>query len=114
MANDFSRPRRMSKSALVVFFVKNLRGNTGLFLLCLAVNPFFRDGETSFGQAALMVLAMLAAAAAFVNYYYRKYYVEDGNLVFIHGALRKERPAFRWGRCSHCARSVAPSTDCWT
>ena len=94
---DFSRPRRMSKSALAVFFVKNLRGYAGLFLLCLAVNPFFRDGETSFGQAALMVLAMLAAfvalaaAAAFVSYHYRKYYVEDGNLVFIHGALRKEK-----------------------
>lgn len=94
---DFSRPRRMSKSALAVFFVKNLRGYAGLFLLCLAVNPFFRDGETSFGQAALMVLATLAAfvalaaAAAFVSYHYRKYYVEDGNLVFIHGALRKEK-----------------------
>lgn len=104
MANDFSRPRRMSKSALVVFFVKNLRGNTGLFLLCLALNPFFRDGETSFGQAALMVLAMLAAfvalaaTAAFVSYHYRKYYVEDGNLVFLHGALRKEKTSVPLGK----------------
>lgn len=104
MANDFSRPRRMSKSALVVFFVKNLRGNTGLFLLCLALNPGFRDDETSFGQAALMVLAMLAAflvlaaTVAFVNYYYRKYYVEDGNLVFIHGALRKEKTSVPLGK----------------
>lgn len=97
MANDFSRPRRMSKSALVVFFVKNLRGNTGLFLLCLALNPGFRDDETPLWQALLIALAMLAAflvlaaAAAFVSYHYRKYYVEDGNLVFLHGALRKEK-----------------------
>lgn len=94
----------MSKSALAVFFVKNLRGYAGLFLLCLAVNPFFRDGETSFGQAALMVLAMLAAflalaaAAAFVSYHYRKYYVEDGNLVFLHGALRKEKTSVPLGK----------------
>ena len=75
MANDFSRPRRMSKSALVVFFVKNLRGNTGLFLLCLALNPGFRDDETPLWQALLIALAMLAAflalaaTVAFVNYY---------------------------------------------
>ena len=78
MANDFSRPRRMSKSALVVFFVKNLRGNTGLFLLCLALNPGFRDDETPLWQALLIALAMLAAflvlaaAAAFGSYHYRK------------------------------------------
>ena len=104
MANDFSRPRRMSKSALVVFFVKNLRGNTGLFLLCLALNPGFRDDETPLWQALLIALAMLAAfvalaaAAAFVSYYYRKYYVEDGNLVFIHGALRKEKTSVPLGK----------------
>ena len=104
MANDFSRPRRMSKSALVVFFVKNLRGNTGLFLLCLALNPGFRDDETPLWQALLIALAMLAAfvalaaAAAFVNYYYRKYYVEDGNLVFLHGALRKEKTSVPLGK----------------
>ena len=46
MANDFSRPRRMSKSALAVFFVKNVRGYLGLFLLCLALNPLIRDEET--------------------------------------------------------------------
>lgn len=65
----------MSKSALVVFFVKNLRGNTGLFLLCLALNPGFRDDETPLWQALLIALAMLAAflvlaaTVAFVNYY---------------------------------------------
>ena len=94
----------MSKSALVVFFVKNLRGNTGLFLLCLAVNPFFRDDETPLWQALLIALAMLAAflvlaaTVAFVNYYYRKYYVKDGNLVFIHGALRKEKTSVPLGK----------------
>ena len=104
MANDFSRPRRMSKSALVVFFVKNLRGYAGLFLLCLALNPGFRDDETPLWQALLIALAMLAAflalaaAVAFVNYYYRKYYVEDGNLVFLHGALRKEKTSVPLGK----------------
>ena len=94
---DFSRPRRMSKSALVVFFVKNLRSYMGLFLLCLAANPLIRDEETPLWRLPLIALATLAAflalaaAAAFVSYYYRKYYVEDGNLVFIHGALRKEK-----------------------
>lgn len=101
---EFSRPRRMSKSALAVFFVKNLRGYAGLFLLCLALNPGFRDDETPLWQALLIALAMLAAflvlaaTVAFVNYYYRKYYVEDGNLVFIHGALRKEKTSVPLGK----------------
>ena len=46
----------------------------------------------------LAAFLALAAAVAFVNYYYRKYYVEDGNLVFIHGALRKEKTSVPLGK----------------
>lgn len=87
----------MSKSALVVFFVKNMRSYMGFFLLYLVANPIINDDEITFYQALLKGLAIiaaclaLAAAVAFVNYHYRKFYVEGGNLVFIHGVLRKEK-----------------------
>ena len=32
----------------------------------------------------------LAAIMAFIQYYFKKYYVENGNLIFIHGLFRRE------------------------
>ena len=38
----------------------------------------------------LAICLTLAAVIAFINYYSKKYYVENGNLIFIHGLVRKE------------------------
>lgn len=99
--NDFSAPRRMSKSAFVIFLVNNLwlYAKYFLFIVILVIvilELFNSEKKLSFIEAALdflVVLAIcltLAAVIAFINYYSKKYYVENGNLIFIHGLVRKE------------------------
>ena len=94
--NDFSAPRRMSKSAFVIFFVNNLWLYAKYFLFIVILELFNSEKKLSFIEAALdflVVLAIcltLAAVIAFINYYSKKYYVENGNLIFIHGLVRKE------------------------
>ena len=89
--NDFSAPRRMSKSAFVIFLVNNLWLYAKYFLF-IVILDFFVLFVFSFLDF-LVVLAIcltLAAVIAFINYYSKKYYVENGNLIFIHGLVRKE------------------------
>lgn len=94
--NDFSAPRRMSKSAFVIFLVNNLWLYAKYFLFIVILELFNSEKKLSFIEAALdflVVLAIcltLAAVIAFINYYSKKYYVENGNLIFIHGLVRKE------------------------
>lgn len=95
--NDFSIPRRMSKSAFVIFFVKALRSYASLILILFTVRIFDSSNETSVMEYIIMLLSYLAAfiaislITAFLSFYFKKYYVEDGNLIFIHGVIQHER-----------------------
>lgn len=95
--NDFSIPRRMSKSAFVIFFVKALRSYASLILILFAVRIFDSSDETSVMEYIIMLLSYLAGfiaislITAFLSFYFKKYYVEDGNLIFIHGVIQHER-----------------------
>ena len=93
--NDFSVPRRMSKSAYVVLLCKECWSYSGVFLI-LSYLELRDSGSHSFidllGEFMLMVVGMLLVIAliAFFNYYFKTYYVSEGNLVFKHGVLRRE------------------------
>ena len=92
---DFSRPRRMSKSAYVVFFVKDLCSYAGFIFLAVIfnLNAVERSPLLTIFERILIAAAgciVLAAATSFVRYYFRKYYVENGSLIFIHGLFHKE------------------------
>lgn len=95
--NDFSIPRRMSKSAFVIFFVKALRSYASLILILFTVRIFDSSDETSVMEYIIMLLSYLAGfiaislITAFLGFYFKKYYVEDGNLIFIHGVIQHER-----------------------
>lgn len=95
--NDFSIPRRMSKSAFVIFFVKALRSYASLILILFTVRIFDSSDETSVMEYIIMLLSYLAGfiaislITAFLSFYFKKYYVEDGNLIFIHGVIQHER-----------------------
>lgn len=95
--NDFSIPRRMSKSAFVIFFVKALRSYASLILILFTVRIFDSSDETSVMEYIIMLLSYLAAfiaislITAFLSFYFKKYYVEDGDLIFIHGVIQHER-----------------------
>lgn len=95
--NDFSIPRRMSKSAFVIFFVKALRSYASLILILFTVRIFDSSDETSVMEYIIMLLSYMAVfiaislITAFLSFYFKKYYVEDGNLIFIHGVIQHER-----------------------
>lgn len=95
--NDFSIPRRMSKSAFVIYFVKALRNYASIILILFTVRIFDSSEETSIMEYIIMLLSYLAGflvislITAFLSFYFKKYYVEDGNLIFIHGVIQHER-----------------------
>lgn len=96
--NDFSIPRRMSKSAFVIYFVKALRNYASIILILFTVRRIFDSSEeTSIMEYIIMLLSYLAGflvislITAFLSFYFKKYYVENGNLIFIHGVIQHER-----------------------
>ena len=95
-AGDFSKPRRMSRSAYVVLLAKALRQYASLFFILIIIKVFDSDDQHSFMRTVGLISVMaagyllLAAVTAFVSYYFRKYYIEDGKLVFMHGLFNKE------------------------
>lgn len=96
--NDYSVPRRMSKSAFVVLWFKELRNYIGAMFLLLTYNIFNsqKSGEiTFFGilEHFLVLFAcmlLLCLVIAFFDYYYKTYYVSGGNLIFKHGVFSRE------------------------
>lgn len=95
--NDFSVPRRMSKSAFVILFMKALQSYMSLFLILVVFKFFGSLRENSFMENIMMLLfyvagfLVLALVTSFLNFYFKKYYVKDHNLVFIHGVIHQER-----------------------
>ena len=95
-AGDFSEPRRMSGSAYVVLLAKVLRQYASLFFILVFLKIFDSDSPFTFVERVMRVSVIaagylvVAAVSAFVSYYFRKYYIKDGKLVFMHGLLNKE------------------------
>ena len=58
--NDFSIPRRMSKSAFVIYFVKALRNYASIILILFTVRIFDSSEETSIMEYIIMLLSYLA------------------------------------------------------
>ena len=92
---DFSVPRRMSKSAFVVFFFKELWSYSGVFLIMVYFDLKDAAGSTFLELLRnffLMLSGMLLVVGliAFLGYYFKTYYVSGGNLIFKHGVLRRE------------------------
>lgn len=92
---DFSVPRRMSKSAFVVLLCKELWNYSGIFLVLAYFDLRESEGSTFLGllgEFFLMLLGTVSVVAliAFLKYYFKTYYVSEGNLIFKHGVLRRE------------------------
>lgn len=94
--SDFSVPRRMSKSAFVIFLVKELRRYVSLFFILVFLYVFDSEKQRSFIETmeTLLVVSacylLLATVTAFISYYYKKYYIKNGNLIFIYGFFKNE------------------------
>lgn len=94
--SDFSVPRRMSKSAFVILLVKGLVSYAGPFLIWAVLKLFNTDRQRSFVEVMRVLLFLficylvLSVVTAFISYYYKKYYIKNGNLILIYGFLKKE------------------------
>ena len=100
---DFSEPRRMSGSAYWVLFAKGLREYASLFVILIVLKFIdaddqhtFADDQHTFMEKMRVVSLLsagylaLAALTAFISWYFKKYYIEGGKLIFMHGLLSKE------------------------
>ncbi len=92
---DFSRPQRMSIGALFIIFAKNFRHIIAP-LASVAIYKFFTsysDGEIGLGEILLFCLGgtvILSIIFALASYLPKKFYVRNGNLIFIHGLINHE------------------------
>ena len=93
---DFSEPRRMSGSAYWVLMAKGLREYASLFVILIVLKFIDADDQHTFMEKMRAVSLLsagylaLAALTAFISWYFKKYYIEGGKLIFIHGLLNKE------------------------
>lgn len=95
-ANDFSVPRQMSKSALVVICYNKLQQLSSLFFLIAVLNLSNPEKHTPFLEIFFKLLLLLgglvilAIVLGYLNYHFKRFYVKDGNLVFTHGILHRQ------------------------
>ena len=89
--NDFSRPRRMSASAFAILFMKSLSEYAGTVFFLVVFLAYKSVGGRSLTEILLSIAAIaativaLSLATAFWKYYFRKFHIEDGKLIFTHG-----------------------------
>lgn len=93
--NDFSVPQRMSPGAFLIIFIKKGREIISLVVLLILYKFFDSDADVTAGAFWLNVLLTFGAGVglslllACASYFSQKFYVSDGNLVFISGILTR-------------------------
>lgn len=93
---DFSQPRRMGGSALLILFAKQFRIIIGYFIILILARIYRHDpdyNESAIIQKAIIIfvaLVLLALIITIIQYYPKKFYVNDGNLIFTHGIISSE------------------------
>lgn len=92
LTDDFSTPRRMSVSAFVINLVKVFRQLFIPLLITFMIPYFNHNGKGLTDEKLLIYLAIFVAASvliAFFQYYFRTYYIADGNLIIKSDFLSK-------------------------
>lgn len=92
---DFSAPQRMSAGAFLVFFTKIFSKTFYITFIPIVIRLFDSDSDTSQSSVisyclvllGLMIAVPLVIASA--EYFATKFYVRDGNLIFIHGLISR-------------------------
>lgn len=94
---DFSVPRRMSAGAFLILFLKNSKTIMGVVMIWVIAKLINTETELSAGDVWLRLLVSCLAIAGITflltaaAYFPKKFYVKDGNLVFTHGLLQREK-----------------------
>lgn len=92
---DFSTPRRMSGGAFIILFLKTFKD----ILFAIVTYTLFRLFNSSFseepgiGSRILIITGitiLISLIVASLSYFTKKFFIRDGNLVFIHGVINRE------------------------
>lgn len=92
---DFSEPQRMSAGAFLVFFTKIFSKTCYITIIPIVIRLFDSDSvisESSVISYCLVLLGLMIAVPLLIasaEYFATKFYVRDGNLVFIHGLISR-------------------------
>lgn len=92
-AIDFSVPRRMGGTALIIIFIKNVRQYIGLFFIFIVSLAW---NERGFSDRLIELGVIIGAPllwafiTSLISYRYKLYQIKDGQLVFKHGFWKRE------------------------
>jgi len=93
---DFSVPQRMSLSAFIVIYIKTLSNLVGPFIFLILFNVINSDSKADIARTltgalvGLAIFLVLGLLIAFCSYYFKRFYVKNGNLIVIHGGLHRQ------------------------
>ncbi len=92
---DFSHPQRMSPAAFFIIFTKLFMRTIGATATMIFITLFslFSKEKAVFGITLLFILGAIFGIPfiySLIYYFTKKYYIKDGNLVFIHGFISHE------------------------
>lgn len=112
---DFSLPQRMSTAAFFIIFTKIFKSVAGAAVILIFVRAIDFNSD-SFIETALTVLLIglsacfvLSLVLAIAAYFPKKFYVKDGNLIFIHGIINRETTTIPLDR----VHSLRTKQDLW-
>ncbi|MDE6026776.1 MAG: PH domain-containing protein, partial [Muribaculaceae bacterium] len=85
----------MSSGAFLIIFGKSVKRLSSLIVTVVLFNLFNSDSGHKFGMVTYILLSVaiclgFVLALAFFSYFFKKFYIKEGNLVFIHGILSRE------------------------
>lgn len=93
--NDFSKPRRMSRGAFPIIACKTLKQFSPIIFTTIICNLLNSRSVDKLGMIGSILLScalclVMALIVAFFSYYFKKFYISEGNLVVIHSIFNRE------------------------
>ncbi|MDE5808512.1 MAG: PH domain-containing protein [Muribaculaceae bacterium] len=85
----------MSSGAFLIIFGKSVKRLSSLIFTVVLFNLFKPDSDHSLGVLGSILLSVaiclaIALAMTCFSYFFKKFYIREGNLVFSHGVLNRE------------------------
>lgn len=92
MTNDFSQPQRMSPGAFFIIFTKLFMKSIAPLSIAGLYNiiTYSSDDVWKFMLLITAICVTVPLVWALISYLPKKFYIKDGNLVFIHGIIDHE------------------------
>lgn len=91
---DYSSPQRMTPAALFIILMKTFRATIAPFITVLLFSiPKISSEDTNITSIIIQCFGgcvVVSITGALLSYFSKKFYIHDGNLIFIHGIIKRE------------------------